>query len=236
MIAIVGGDGAGKSTAVEALSAWLAKNFQTTTLHMGKPAWSWTTKLVRGVLKIGQVVGLYPLEVTFRETINQESRLSPGYPWLVREVCRARDRYGAYVKARRFANRGGLVILDRFPVPEIQIMDGLLTRLFIEQLMAGPRADQFLSPRPDDRLAQLLVKHEESYYYQITPPELLIVIRVDPETAVQRKTDEDAAAVRERSTKIWNLDWAHTQAHVIDGSQSKTEVLTKLKALIWSQL
>jgi len=236
MIAIVGGDGAGKSTAVDALYAWLSKDFQTTKVHMGKPAWSRATIAVRVILKIGQILGLYPLETTFRETIYQKSRVSPGYPWLLREVCRARDRYQTYIKARRFANNGGLVILDRFPAPQIQLMDGPLTRLFISQLTDGPRADQFMSPHRDGRLAKVLVKQEESYYHQIVSPELLIVIRVDPEIAVQRKTDEDATSVRERSTAIWELNWEHTDAHIVDGSKSKTDVLAELKALIWSEL
>jgi len=42
--------------------------------------------------------------------------------------------------------------------------------------------------------------------------------------------------VRERSTEIWELNWEHTDAHMIDASQSKTDVLTELKALIWSEL
>lgn len=236
MIAIVGGDGAGKSTAVDGLYTWLSKDFQTMKVHMGKPAWSWTTIAVRGVLKIGQTLGLYPLEASFHETIYQKSWVSPGYPWVVREVLRARDRYHIYVKARRFANSGGLVIFDRFPVPQIQIMDGPLAKLFISQLMDGPQADQFMSPHRTSPLVRILVKLEERYYQQIVAPDLLAVLRVDPEIAVQRKTDEDATSVRERSTSIWELNWDNTDAHIIDASKSKTEVLNELKALIWSEL
>jgi thymidylate kinase len=236
MVAIVGGDGAGKSTAVDALYAWLSKNFEITRVHMGKPAWSWTTITVRGLLKIGQLLGLYPLEATFRETLKQESFVSPGYPWLLREACRARDRYRTYIKARRFAANGGVVILDRYPVPQIRLMDGPLSAQFIDRLMDGPHADQLLSPRRVHRLAKILITLEESYYQQFVSPELLIVIRVDPQIAVQRKTDEDAASVRERSTAIWELSWEHTDAHIIDGSKSKSDVLAELKALIWSEL
>lgn len=236
IIAIVGGDGAGKSTAVDALYAWLSKDFDTTRVHMGKPAWSWTTIMIRSVLKIGQLLRLYPLETSFGETIEQKSLVSPGYPWLVREACQARDRYRTYLKARRFAAQGGLVIFDRLPLPQIQLMDGPQTKRFISQLMDGPRAEQFMSPHPTHRLAKLLVKLEESYYHQIVLPELLIVLRVDPEIAVQRKTEEDASSVRERSTEIWELNWESTTAHLIDASQSKTDVLSELKALIWSEL
>lgn len=236
MIAILGGDGAGKSTVVDALYTWLSKNFETTRVHMGKPAWSWTTRIVRGILKIGQLLGLYPVESTFRETLNQKSLVSPGYPWLLREACRARDRYLTYVKARRFAANGGLVILDRFPIPQIRLMDGPLADRFVSQLMDGPHADRFMSPHRASRLVKVLVNLEESYYHQFVSPELLIVLRVNPEIAVQRKTGEDATSVRERSTEIWKLSWEHTGAHIIDGSKSKTDVLTEVKALMWSEL
>ena len=56
MIALVGGDGAGKSTAVAALTTWLASNFETTPIHLGKPPWSATTTLVRGGLKLGRLM------------------------------------------------------------------------------------------------------------------------------------------------------------------------------------
>jgi len=236
MIAIVGGDGAGKSTAVEALYAWLSKHFETGCVHLGKPAWSWATIAIRGVLKIGQILGLYPVEASVPETLEQESLVSPGYPWLVREVCRARDRYWTYVKARRFAAKGGLMICDRFPLPQIQLMDGPQARRFIRQLMEGPQTQRFMSPRPASRLAKFLVQREESYYHQMAWPEIVIVLRVDPEVAVQRKTDEDATSVRERSTEIWQQTWEGTNAHLIDASQSKADVLTKLKALMWSEL
>ena len=236
IIAIVGGDGAGKSTAVDGLYDWLSKYFATTTVHMGKPSWSWFTITIRVILKIGNLLGLYPVEASVRETLNQESLVSPGYPWLLREVCLARDRYRTYVRARRFAANGGLVILDRFPLPQIQLMDGPQARPFLSQLTDGPQADQFMRPHQTSRLVQRLVKLEENYYHRIVSPELLTVLRVDPEIAVQRKTDEDATFVRERSTGVWELNWDCTQAHVIDASRPQAEVLSELKSLIWSRL
>ena len=236
MIAILGGDGAGKTTAVDALYAWLSKNFQSTRVHMGKPAWSWITIAVRSILKVGQILHFYPLEASFDETLEQKSLVSPGYPYLIREVCRARDRYWTYIKARRLAARGALVILDRFPLPQIQIMDGAQTEQFIRQLQAGPQAKRFLSPHWDSRFARFLVKLEEKYYHQIVSPELLIVLRVDPEIAVQRKTDEDPTSVEKRSTEIWQLNWENTDAFVIDASKPRQEVASELKTLIWSRL
>jgi thymidylate kinase len=236
MIAIVGGDGAGKSTAIDTLHAWLSKNFRSTKIHMGKPSWSWTTITIRSILKMGQIIGLYPLEASFDETLEQKSLVSPGYPYLIREVCRARDRYWTYVKARRFASEGRLVILDRFPLPQIKLMDGAQAEQFIRQLNAGPQANRFLTPRTDNWLARLLVEMEESYYSQMILPEVLTVLKVNPAVAVQRKTNEDALSVEKRSTEIWELDWDRTDAFVIDASKSKKEVAAELKTLIWSRL
>lgn len=236
LIAVVGGDGAGKSTAVDAVHSWLAQHFETTKIHMGKPAWSWTTIAVRGILKVGQLLGLYPVESSFYETLYQQSIVSPGYPWLLREACRARDRYRTYLKARRFAANGGLVILDRFPVSQIQLMDGPQAGRFVSELKNRPQGKELLRPHQASRLTNALVKLEKSYYHQIMLPDLLIVLRVDPEIAVRRKTDENPGSVRERNTEIWNLNWEQTHAYVIDGSKSKADVLAELKTHIWSQL
>lgn len=236
MIAIVGGDGAGKSTAVEGLHAWLAKHFATTTVHMGKPAWSFTTIAIRSILKVGNVIGLYPADASFRKTLEQRSLVSPGYPWLLRELCKARDRYYTYLKARRFAAKGNLVILDRFPLSQIKLMDGPQVERFVSELAARPAARQFLSPHRTSAMVRHLEQRERSYYQQTVLPELLIALRVHPEVAVRRKTDEAASSVRERSTEVWELDWDGTGAHLIDASKSSGAVLAEIKALIWSEL
>jgi thymidylate kinase len=224
MIAIVGGDGAGKSTAVDELHAWLSQDFEAIKMHMGKPSWSWTTIVVRGILKIGRSLGLYPfLRAPVQYKVDANSVVFPGYPWLLREVCTARDRYLTYVKARRFATNGGLVICDRFPLPQVKFMD-------------GPQAERMTGTCKNNRLIAFLIHLERKYYQPIMLPELLIVLRINPETAVQRKTDEDAASVRARSTEIWELDWQETPAHIIDADRSRAEVLSELKALVWSQL
>ncbi|NUQ64907.1 MAG: nucleotidyltransferase family protein [Pirellulales bacterium] len=233
VVAIMGGDGAGKSTAIDALYSWLSKDLRTAKIHMGKPAWSWTTKFVRSILKTGNWLGLYPVEASFEKTLLQKSAVSPAYPWLLREVCRARDRYRTYAKARRLAAQGGLVILDRFPHALVHLMDGPQTERFLARLSDSPERGQWIRTQPTSRLARALVPLEESYYRRIAPPELLIVLRVDPEIAVRRKTGEDSASVRQRCGEIWEADWESTRAHVIDASLPPAEVLSQIKSLLW---
>jgi thymidylate kinase len=224
LIAIIGGDGSGKTTAVTELRQKLSEEFDVIKVHMGKPTWTWTTIIIRGILKIGRSLGLYPFVKEGTEpSLDTNAPSFPGYPWLIREVCTARDRYVDYRRARRFATNGGLVICDRYPLPQIKIMDGAQ----VERVTGGIKPNI---------LIKFLADLEHRYYQRIILPDLLIVLRVDPEICVQRKTDETSASVRTRSQEIWNLNWCGTPAHVIDASRSKPQVLSDVMSLVWSNL
>jgi thymidylate kinase len=224
MIAIIGGDGSGKTTVIDGLFKWLSGEFKIKKLHMGKPPWSLATILIRGIIKIGRMFHLYPfLKEGSEFTISTLSPSFPGYQWLIREVCTARDRYLLYRGGRRFATNGGLVLCDRFPIPAIKIMD-------------GPQVERVTRDLKTNKFIKFLARAEEKYYKQIMLPDLLITLRVDPEISVQRKTDETPDSVRSRAGEIWNVDWSNTPAHIMDASKSKIEVLTDLKTLIWSYL
>jgi thymidylate kinase len=234
-IAMVGGDGAGKSTVIDSLYLWLSELFDCRRVHMGKPEWSKTTIAIRFILKIGQVLGLYPLETSFEETLQQNSRVSPGYPFLIREVCRARDRYHLFEKAERYVAAGGIMIFDRFPVDQIKQMDGPQIQRFIHELEASLNTHLPLTPKSTHPFARYLAQREESYYRKITTPTLTAVLRLQPETAVKRKTEEKPEFVYRRSNEIWQIDWSQTSIHAIDANQSKMNVFSELRHLIWKQ-
>jgi thymidylate kinase len=224
LVAIIGGDGSGKTTAINSLYNRFSEEFEIRKFHMGKPAWSLTTVLIRGAIKLGRSLGLYPfIRPGSEEALDTTSPSFPGYPWLIREVCTARDRYLAYDLARRYASNGGVVICDRYPLAEIKIMDGPQ----VERVTAGMKPNQ---------LIKSLARIEKRYYQQIMLPDLLVALRVDPEISVQRKTDETAESVRSRAGEVWKVDWENTPAHVVDASQSRAEVSTALMKLIWSHL
>jgi thymidylate kinase len=212
LIAVVGGDGAGKSTAVAGLYEWLAREFDVTRVHLGKPPRSWATRAVRAVLKAART-----------DPQRAKPRGSGRYSLRLLEVCVARDRYRAYRKAYRQAAEGGLVICDRFPLAGVDRMD-------------APRAERMTDPTRASRFGRSLARLERSYYRAIAPPDVLLVLCLDPEIAVRRKPEEDPALVRSRSREIWEFDWGGTGAHVVDASQPAERVLAELKSVAWFNL
>lgn len=224
IIAIVGGDGAGKSTVVQELHRWLAKNFAVCKIHLGKPPRSWLTFTVDQLLKVGRQSGAVGnREKNIAAIVNVESAWPLRCLLALRFLCIARDRYQSYAKAQRFATNGGLVISDRYPLPFLTTTDGPVLN---QALQAG------WTPRFIQKLAQL----EATYYAALLAPDLLIVLRIDPVLAVQRRADEEAAWVYNRSREIWTMDWQRTAAYVIDAGQTKEAVLAAAKAAIWSNL
>jgi thymidylate kinase len=223
MVGITGGDGAGKSTALAALGDWLEPEFDLRLVHLGKPRWSATTLVARASLKAAAVgAGGLARSVRVAPTQRLASALETYRPlfWL---VCTARDRQRAYRRARRLASRGGLVLCDRYPHPRLRSMEA--------PLIASRTVDG-----PDNRLVRALIAVEERHHRSIAPPELLVVLRVDPEIAVRRKTEERPDTVRARGAEVWNIDWRDSDVHIVDASQPKDAVARELKALVWSAL
>jgi thymidylate kinase len=187
---------------------------------MGKPAWSMATIIIRGILKIGTLLRLY----RFEGDIYEESFQPHGYPWFIRAVCTAHDRYLTYLQARRSSSNGNLVLCDRYPFPGFMKMDAPECRA---AAAISKKTNWFL---------EFLINKEEFYYQQISLPDLLIVLKADPEVAVQRKKDETEMSVRARSTEVWELDWKEKAGIVIDASLPREEVLSQVRDMIWTHL
>jgi thymidylate kinase len=141
---------------------------------------------------------------------------------LLRHLCTARDRYRLYQQARRFAMAGGIAVCERYPVRP-------------DYVHVSPAIPELIS-NDAGWLARWLRQAEASYYGRILAPDLLFVLKLDPEVAVRRKPEEPAEYVRTRGRTIWETDWSDTGAHLVDASQPLPEVLRQLKTTIWSIL
>ena len=225
VIALVGGDGAGKTTTADGLHKWLSKKFVVRRFHLGKPPRSPFTLAALVALKTRSVItGRREAAVWAPHLVGRDdARPFPGYVRLFRWVCAARDRHRLYVRVRRFADRGGIAICDRYPVERLLLMD-------------GPNIARAVAPERMNRVVRLMLRAETSYYGRIMPPDMLFVLRVEPEVAVRRKTSESATHVRTRSRELWEQDWRGTRAHVIDAGRPAAEVVARLQSIVWAEL
>ena len=100
----------------------------------------------------------------------------------------------------------------------------------------APFARLAAQPTSRSRFVRALITAEERHHERIVRPEITVVLRLDPNEAARRKTDEPSDYVVERSSEVWNTDWAGTSAHIIDASETPEQVASRLKSLIWESL
>jgi thymidylate kinase len=215
IIALVGADGAGKTTVVDGLCEWLSTEFAVTKVHLGKPAWSRATYVVSAALRARSIFLILLGRDRGARGATKAATLSA--------LATARDRYRAYARAARFSLAGGLVICDRFPLPQLTLMD-------------APRIEKALGGDTPGRIAAAMSRLEQEYYRRLAPPDVLFVLRVDPEIAVGRQPSDAPDFIRSRWREIWDVDWQPLGAHVIDASRSPAHVLSEIKSRLWSEL
>jgi hypothetical protein len=205
--------------------ASLSRDLVTMSVHLGKPERAPSTRVVKAWLRVHRRFGRF-----------QSTRLAagadfaqlgfPGYGFLLSHVLNARDRYNAYVGARRAANAGTVVVCDRFPLDSLRLMDGARTTEIFD-----------VDGRP---LARWLIDREADYYARILPPDLLLVLRVDPEIAVERRRGEEKEDfVRRRAAEVWEQDWGSVGADsvvVVDAARPHPDVLADIRATVWAAL
>lgn len=223
-IAVVGGDGSGKSTAVEGTAAWLGGPFAVRRSHLGKPPPSLLTLAVKGPMYLARRAGLLPSAYASLDPRTARPEDFPGNAWALWHLFTARDRLREYRRARRFADSGGVVVSDRWPLRQISLMDGPRTTWVLRT------PERF--PRSTLRLARL----EARIYDQIAPPDVLVVLRIDPEVAVARRADEESGYVRARNTEVGDLDWSATPATVVDATSPPEAVLDVIRRAVWERL
>ena len=224
IVAAVGSDGSGKSTALQAIEDWLSRDYDVLRVHLGRPPWSRTTYLVRGGLKAGRLAAS-PLRALNLRRARGSSDLRPAPTWkeLAQNACVARDRRRVYREAAEAAARGRIVLCDRYPLPGVMSMDGPQVRRLIHGTRGG-------------LVEQFAMRLEERAYGVLSPPDVLVVLQIPEQLALDRKPEDQPERVRTRSREILGIDWSSTGAIVLDASLPAAEVAAEMKRQIWREL
>lgn len=201
IFAFVGGDGAGKSTNIEKLSAILKKHFYTKTLHIGRPRLHLVGTMLLIASKLCKILG------------DKDLRQALVY------LAIAYGRSRGLKEALKIRAQGGIVILDRMPLEGISSMD-------------CPRIHTI----SDDRFKRLSAI-EKKMHTMTEEVDALIVLKLDPMIALQRRSEDDPAELLIRSGQIWDKDFSQTpNAHVINTENSFAYVEERILKTVWASL
>lgn len=249
IIALIGPDGAGKSTLTEALNAWLGELMDTRQLYLGKgdpvsATWQalarakwWALETLAGrqrppapempapspggELETPELPDLNPDEV-LRYTPPPERSTSRQ---ILRDMAWVSLAGRHFINTRRAhlaARQGALVVADRFP--------------FHASHLAGGPAIPSTSDQPPAR--RVLSMSEDAIYtsLQRTPPDLIFRLNIAPEIAWRRKPDHDIKAIAAKSIALSALNPGPATLIDLDATLPPGILLHQAKIAIWEAL
>lgn len=231
-LALVGADGAGKSTMCGQLRGWLAGRLDARVYYLGSKEPSRRSALLytlfrmarRGHTELSRALGarspLCRALASLRQALLYGHCLSIGL-----------DRYGRYRAGRRLARSGAVAIFDRYPLEAI-------SERMEHRLLDGPQIP-LLAGDDAGPLARALGAAERWLYRRMLPPDHLFVLDVSPEVSLRRKPDHRREAVQAKSRALRALEAAGGpggrpfELVRLSADRPLDEVLAELKAHVW---
>lgn len=225
LVAVVGPDGAGKSTLVAELAEWLGAAFEVRSVYLGKgdPVSAAWHAAARAKWRVLAAVGRSPPPAADgRAASPGPVAITRAISWrdwakALSSVSLGRELHAEVRAARRAATGGAIVITDRFPTLGSPFAD-------------GPRIAASGSP-----LLRVLSKHERASYERATSlaPDLVLRLVLDPDIAWSRKPDHDRSAIRSKMEALLDASFGAGYVVDIDATQPREAVLLEAKRLLW---
>jgi thymidylate kinase len=223
-VAVIGVDGAGKSTLVEALARTFGWRINVVDVYLGSSRPALPTRVAQGVARsMRRVDGVL-------SRAGRQGRLQRGVSFLrdvslaLRAVAEASERRRRIRLGTRLAAGGWLVLYDRYPMPALQVGDRRMDASRIPR--TAVHAGWWVA-----RLARI----ERSIYQAIPRPDFLIALVVDADTARRRKPDAPAA-LDDKVAAFRDLGEGDANMLVIDAAAGPEEVLRAAATAIWARL
>lgn len=223
VLAVSGIDGSGKTSMVEELRTWLGKSFSVQVLHLGKPTTTILTFPLRPALFLYRSIARGK---THEDNGTNTPPTTPlkkksGLIWCMRYLALAYERYRLAKKARRLADKGIIVICDRYP----SLTPGKMDSPRIEGSGTG--------------IVGMMQQIELRLYERLPKADGLIFLNVSIEEAIKRnrnrnKIDKETdEGIVQRHTENQGLDYCAEQVIVVDGNRDYESVLSELKSVTW---
>lgn len=224
-LAVLGVDGAGKSTVIAELRRFLSWRLTLHIYYMGSQQPSRRTSVAGW--------GSHTATRAFRAADRLLGKRNPRFLRSLTQLLRGvylmavgQDRHGRYIRGQRRAAQGDVVLYDRYPLPSVP-MGG--------RYMDGPRIASTY-PGEMGRVLSALSESELELYRQIRMPDHLIVLQVSPEVSVQRKPDHKREMIESKYQALQQMKRADLRLTEIDAEQPLDQVLLQVKTIVWDLL
>ena len=223
VVAALGVDGSGKTTVTREVRAWLGSEVDVFPIYFGTGDGRPSLALLPFKLLVPLVSRLLPTRPK-GSSHGRVTNRAPGPLYstllMVWAAVLATEKRRKLVAAHRAANRGMVVVTDRYPQDQLRdFNDGpLLPRLrwaprWLRQYQAGAYA-----------LANRL------------PPDLVLKLAAPVERLAQREPTMNPELIRNRAADLRRLEFPRSRVVEVDASQPLDAVLRAVKAEIWRLL
>jgi len=222
VVAVVGLDGSGKSTAVAMLNDWLAEEFDVETIHYGLGTFSFLTLPLRAMLALRRLLPGKKRNYSEEDGAADAGGAPTGWLPHFRYLGLAWERNRVLAKANRLVGQGRIVVSDRWRSTDIGKMD-------------SPRLD----PDKTTGLRQRMARWERKLYECSPNADLLLNIRVDVQTAIQRNRDrvkpgkESDEGIAARFRVNGDLNYRADAVMRVDGTADIGTVHSIIRQHVW---
>ncbi len=223
IIAIVGSDGAGKSTVTANLLKGLSRKADVTRVYFGTNH-GWFRRLRSAILRMKPSKKAARLTNHLDKQPTKTIHPRSSFPlWLqaVKWAVMARLRLHLQRKAQRLSRNGTIILADRYPQTEVKGTYDGPSRLDIAGLGI---------------LGRLLQRYEHNVYKKLTStqPDLVIKLIAPLEVVLERKPDHDPAAIAAKVELTRNIMFGGAPIVEIDAAKPLDEVLIEVRRHVWS--
>lgn len=234
-IAMLGADGAGKSTLCSEISEWLSWKLDVKNFYLGSKQPSLMSQYLYQLFRLFRKLHRKANHsLSERHIITRSFHKLMHFILFLHHLSIGRDRVSRYEKGTRYATDGSVVIFDRFPISSFKMATNT-------HLLDGPHIQE-LSKHKETVMSNRLSVIEQQIYKKIDTPDVLVFLNVSPEVSIQRKPDHQEAVIRLKSKTIADLaeqissqPFAGTSIQ-INADRSYDQVLLQIKRELWIQL
>lgn len=233
LIAVIGADGAGKSTIVKALRKWLSWKLDARIFYMGSG--EHLSRLSQAIKFISTI--LTWLQRGCSAVLGEGNGLSRilgrvyRFTRHLRYLSIAQTRYERYLASRQQAAQGSIIIYDRYPLAGIhRAMDDS------RPPMDGPRIAWACKGEKLRGITAYLARTEEKIYQKISPPDYLVLLHVSPGVSLQRKPEHRHEEVGPKIQAIESMDRYGLHIIDIDAEEPLEQTLLQIKGELWNLL